>query len=367
MTKPGKAPAPCGVAGTSPGASGKVGGSCAVVAPKVGSLYRWPTMVASPLGPLLNGRQGPWSTNKNRLGQVLDDRWTLEAIVGQGGMSTVYQARDRDGGVVAIKILHTHLAEVPSSRARFLAEERASHQVRHAGVVAVLASGESEGVPFLVMELLEGETLAERLRAGRLEPTEAIAVAVGVLEIVARAHDSGIIHRDLKPANIFLTADGQVKVLDFGIAKLPHDATGYLTGEGAELGTPEFMPPEQAGGSDHEIDARTDIFAVGATLFYSLAGHPIHHARSSNEALVAAATRAVVSLSEVVPDAPDALVAIVDRALSFDAEQRWPNARAMARALVATLPASERASLGAFDTSPTLPETSPRSPRRRLG
>ncbi len=329
-------------------------------------------MVASPAGPSSTGQNAPCELDKPRLGQVLGQRWTLEAVVGVGGMSTVYRGRHRDGRVAAIKVLHESLARSPRVRARFLAEEAASTRVRHAGVVAVLDRGGSEDeVPFLALELLDGQSLAERWRAGPIEPGEVAAIAVRVLEILAHVHDQCVVHRDIKPANIFLCADGQVKLLDFGIAKAPREPSNdFHTGEGAVLGTPEFMAPEQAGGSDREVDARSDLFAVGATMFYCLTRRTVHEVRSSNEALVAAATRSAPRLSSTRTDLPAALVTVVDRALAFDLEQRWPNARAMVHDLLALLPADERSSLGAFDTSPTLPESSPASvasavPRRR--
>ncbi|HEX4477595.1 MAG TPA: serine/threonine-protein kinase, partial [Polyangiaceae bacterium] len=157
------------------------------------------------------------------VGQVLLEKWRLEVLLGVGGMAAVYAATHRNGSRVAIKILHAELSISPDVRARFLREGYAANSVGHDGVVRVSDDDVAEdGAAFLVMELLDGETLEERRQrhGGRLSEDEVLSVADQVLDVLVAAHAKGIVHRDLKPENIFLTRDGRVKVLDFGIARL---------------------------------------------------------------------------------------------------------------------------------------------------
>jgi serine/threonine-protein kinase len=166
-----------------------------------------------------------------------------------------------------------------------------------------------------------------------LPVTAALAIADQLLEVLVAAHANGIVHRDLKPANLFLTREGKLKVLDFGIARL-RDANGrHATLTGATLGTPAYMAPEQAFGKASELDAKADLWAVGATLFELISGQFVHDASSPQELLVRLATHPARPLVSVAPAVPVAVAQVIDRALSVDKRQRWPSAAAMRDAL----------------------------------
>ena len=294
------------------------------------------------------------------IGTVLADRWTVVKALGVGGTAAVYEAVHRNGRRVAVKVLHAELADHPVVRRRFQSEGYAANRVRHPDAVAVLDDGESQGHVFLVMELLEGRSLARRLaEAGALPATEVARIALGVLDILAAAHEQGVVHRDVKPANIFLTDAGRVKLLDFGVAHVDDSpATSVITQVGSTVGTPAFMAPEQAAGRSEEVDALTDIWAVGATMFQLLSKRVVHDISSNNGVLVAAATKPAPELRSVVPGVPAAMARVVDRALAFARADRWPNALAMRRALLELYPESgaERAAPPA--SPPTEPELS---------
>jgi serine/threonine-protein kinase len=186
------------------------------------------------------------------------------------------------------------------------------------------------------MELLEGESLGMRLeREGRLPARDVALLADQLLDVLAAAHAAHIVHRDLKPDNVFLTLEGRVKVLDFGIARLREAAheSSASTQAGSLLGTPAFMAPEQALGRWKEVDERTDIWAIGATLFNLLSGRFVHEAESVQEQLVLAATHRAPSVAQLAPQTPPWLVAVVDRALSFGRDARFADARSMQAAL----------------------------------
>jgi serine/threonine-protein kinase len=279
-----------------------------------------------------------------RVGDLLGGRWRLEKLLGMGGAASVYAARHRNGNRVAIKVLHAHLCHCEDVCQRFLAEAYAANRVGHPGVAAIRDEGIAEdGSIFLVMELLEGETLeARRWRETRLEPRHALQIADRLLDALAQAHERGVIHRDIKPDNIFLTRDGRVVLLDFGVAHLAEPYGSAVTQSGAPLGTPAFMPPEQASGYIDRIDARTDLWAVGATLFTVLSGRFVHQAETVNQELCLAMIDPAPSLGKVVR-LPAAVVKLVDRALAFDPEQRFPDAcsmQAAVRSALASLPAS---------------------------
>jgi serine/threonine-protein kinase len=298
----------------------------------------------------------------SRVGSTLAERWRLEVLLGEGGMGAVYAARHRNGKRVAIKILHPELARNATVRRRFQAEGYAANRVEHPGAVSVLDDGTTEdGVPFLVMELLEGTSVADRAAAGPLSVTTSVEICLSVLDVLAAAHERGVVHRDVKPENVFLTRDGRTMLLDFGIARLLEDDGGRgITRSGVSLGTPAYMSPEQAAGRLDEIGPRSDLYSVGAMLFGLLAGRPPHVTSNVNEALVAAATKAAPPLASVFPDAPPEVAAAVDRALAFVIADRFPNARAMRRALALAIgqaPPAEPSSNAA-----TLPD--PASSRR---
>jgi serine/threonine-protein kinase len=255
-------------------------------------------------------------------------------------------------------LLHGELSQHPRAVRRFLSEGYAANKVGHPGVVEILDDGqEPDGTMFLVMELLEGETLAQRFeKHGRLEPSEVATVAVGVLDVLAAAHDAGIVHRDIKPSNVFRTTEGEIKVLDFGAARI-REAEDFVTTSGTTLGTPAFMAPELAAGRVEEVDARTDLWAVGATMFQLLTGTTAHGARSANEAIVSAATRPAPAIANIRPELAAALAKVVDRALAFEKNDRWPNARAMQAELLAIHPEAVAQRRVVEDSTKSLPES----------
>ncbi|WP_437934563.1 protein kinase domain-containing protein [Sorangium sp. So ce341] len=271
-----------------------------------------------------------------RVGAVLSGAWRLDALIGLGGMAAVYAATHRSGQRVAIKLLHPERARDKVDRARFLREKAIVNTVNHPGVAAVLADDVTEdGSPFLVMELLEGETLLQRWKAqkGPLPPAEVLALSEQILEVLAAAHENGVVHRDLKPDNIFLTREHGVKILDFGIARLrvPSSQTS-LAGLRA-MGTPAYMPPEQARARWDLVDARTDIWALGATMFSLLTNRYVQDAPTVNELFFLRMTCPIPSLARIQPSMHPAVVRVVDRALEFSQADRWPDARSMLAAV----------------------------------
>ncbi len=274
------------------------------------------------------------TNSSNLVGQTLSGKWHVDTRLGAGGMATVYAATHRNGNRVAIKLLRSSLARDPEVRARFLREGYVSNAVGHPGAVKVLDDDSSEGSVFLVMELLEGESIeARRVRlGGRLPVDEVFTVADKLLDVLAAAHHHGIVHRDVKPDNVFLTHQGEVKVLDFGVAQMRR-AGGDKTGIGLMLGTPDFMAPEQMGGHPDEIDGRSDLWSVGATLFFLISGQQVHIAETFRDHIIATSTRPARSLSAAAPWAPVQLAEVIDRALKLEKADRWPDAEAMQTAL----------------------------------
>jgi serine/threonine-protein kinase len=278
------------------------------------------------------------SLAESRLGRVLRGKYRLERVLGLGGMAAVYAATHRNGKRFAVKMLHPQLSTSESIRSRFLREGYVANKVEHPGAVAVLDDDVAEdGSAFLVMELLEGSAVDEV--AGRypghcMPPALATAIVHGLLEVLVAAHAKGIVHRDLKPANLFVTHDGRLEVLDFGIARLRDAAVeAHATQSGAVLGTPAFMAPEQALAEAERIDARTDLWAAGATLFTLLSGRLVHEADNAAQLMIKAATQKARPLVAVAPDVPASVAAVVDRALAFDPKERWESAQAMGDAL----------------------------------
>ena len=304
--------------------------------------------------------------NLARVGKTIAGKWLVESLLGVGGMGAVYAARHRNGKAVAMKVLHAHLALQSQFRKRFLREGHVANAVGHPGAVSVLDDGTTEdGEVFLVMELLDGETLDARFsRAGRLSLSDAAAICVEVLDVLSAAHAKQIVHRDIKPENVFLTSDGEVKVLDFGIASL-RDAAGagsLATKPGTARGTPAFMAPEQARGAA-DVDGRADVWAVGAMLFTLVVGRTVHEGSTAMETMFLAGTRAAPTLASVYPDVPPAFAAIVDRALAFAPEERWQSALDMAGALRTAAGGATRGNVGNASTMPAGPTVSVASRR----
>jgi eukaryotic-like serine/threonine-protein kinase len=278
-------------------------------------------------------------------GRTLVDRFRVGRLLGIGGMSTVYEAQHRNGRRVALKVLRRDLAASQKARSRFLREGYVANRLGHPGAVAVLDDHVADGIVFLVMERLEGETLAQKSKrsSGPLHWMEVLTVVERVLDILSAAHGARIVHRDVKPENVFLTRDGSVKLLDFGIARVRESVTGEetFTKAGVALGTPGFMAPEQARGLSEDVDERTDVWAVGALLFRLFAGRRVHEGATANEILIASATQPAPPIVAFAPALPAPVAEIVDRALRIDKAERWQNARAMQRAVLSALGRSD--------------------------
>ena len=271
-----------------------------------------------------------------RVGSTLGEKYTLQALVGVGGTAAVYEATHRNGHRVAIKMLHLELALDNGIRSRFLSEGYAANNIEHPGIVRVLDDDTAQdGSTYLVMELLDGQTLDERAAAlgGRLPVVEVLAIVDGLLDVLTVAHDRGIVHRDIKPENVFLTAEGGVKVLDFGIARMNVPAAAHATMTGQVFGTPAFLPPEQALGETKQIDHRTDLWAVGATMFTLLTGQFVYGEGPPAMLIALAASATPRPLNAVDASIPRAVAQVVDRALARDRSQRWSSARQMQEAL----------------------------------
>jgi serine/threonine-protein kinase len=264
---------------------------------------------------------------RGRVGEVFGDRWRLDGVLGTGGMAVVYAATHRNGARVAIKV---PLGSEPELTSRFVKEGWIGNRVDHPGVVKALDEGVTpDGLPFIVMERLSGETFAERIeREGRIAPAEVARIVAEVCDVLAAAHAAGIVHRDVKPSNVFLTSDGRVKLLDFGIAR--EIARTGQTIVGLVLGTPGFLAPEQATGDS--VGPRTDIWAAGALAFAALTGTTLHGGESPMEKLAAAMIDAP-PVRTLAPDIPASLAAVLDRALLFDPQARFASALEMRDAL----------------------------------
>jgi serine/threonine protein kinase len=292
--------------------------------------------------------------------------YDIIARIGAGGMGEVFRARDtRLNRSVAIKVLPSGLAADQQLRGRFEREARTISSLNHPHICTLFDVGHQEGVDFLVLEYLEGETVAERLaRAGRLDPAQALKIAIDVCDGLSAAHGAGIVHRDLKPANVMLTKVG-AKVLDFGLAKAaaPVVATTALsmlpttppnlTAQGAILGTFQYMAPEQIEGQ--EADARTDIFAFGALLFEMLSGRTAFDGTTRARLLGAILKDEPPAVSSVQPLAPAALDRIISTCLAKDPDARWQSAADLKIELQwATQSAAAQASTAVASRSPRL-------------
>lgn len=273
---------------------------------------------------------------RERVGTWLRDKYRIDRVLGIGGMGSVYGATHRNGRQVAIKLLHPEYSVRADLRRRFLRESQAANAVHHPGVVAIIDDDVADdGAAFLVMELLDGQNVEElwESHGKRLSERAVLALAADLCAVLAAAHDAGVIHRDLKPANLFVTHAGELKVLDFGIARVRDATTVSATTTGSVFGTPAFMPPEQASGLVNELGPMTDVWAVGATMFTLLSGRTVHEGQSGQHIAILAATTPARSLATVMPDASNEVIAIVDRALAFDKADRWSSATALRDAL----------------------------------
>jgi len=265
--------------------------------------------------------------------------YEILAPLGAGGMGEVYRARDtRLDRTVAVKVLPSHLSSDPALRERFEREARAVSSLNHPNICALFDIGEQDGVSYLVMEHIEGETLAARLSKGAMPTEQALRVATEIADALDKAHRQGVVHRDLKPANIMLTKSG-AKLLDFGLAKLkPSEPAGAVPGssalmtqradltmQGSIVGTLQYMAPEQLEG--READPRSDIFSFGSVLYEMVTGRKAFEGKSQASVIAAILTSEPQPVSALQPMTPPALDRVVKTCLAKDAEDRWQSAR----------------------------------------
>jgi serine/threonine-protein kinase len=269
----------------------------------------------------------------SRLMSALEDRYTVERELGEGGMATVYLAEDlKHDRKVAIKVLKPELAAVIGAE-RFLAEIKTTANLQHPHILPLFDSGEADGFLYYVMPYVDGETLRDRLdRERQLPVDEAVELARDVASALQYAHERDVVHRDIKPANILLHA-GQPIVADFGIAlAISAAGGGRMTETGLSLGTPHYMSPEQAT-ADRDLDARSDVYSLGCVLYEMIAGQPPHTGPSAQSVLVRILTEDPRDLSDLRRSAPRYLAAAVSKAIEKLPADRFDNAQAMVDAL----------------------------------
>src|SRR5215469_14370866 len=266
--------------------------------------------------------------------------YEIVAPLGAGGMGEVYRARDtRLDRTVAIKILPLHLSDNPEAKQRFDREARAISSLNHPNICTLYDIGHHDVTDFLVMEFLEGETLADRLKKGPLPPEQVLKYGIEVCEGLEKAHGSGVMHRDLKPGNIMLTKTG-AKLMDFGLAKVTPTGTPPssgltmtfpgpsadqpLTARGTLVGTFQYMAPEQVEGKD--ADLRSDIFALGAVLYEMATGKRAFTGKSQASIVAAILAAEPQPISTVQPMSPPALDRVVKICLAKEPDERWQTA-----------------------------------------
>jgi hypothetical protein len=292
------------------------------------------------------------------LGHVLADRYELGPVLGQGGMARVHQGLDRQlDREVAIKVLAPPFDRDSDFVERFRREARAAAGLSHPNIVAVFDSGSDDDTHFIVTELVEGETLADRLRRdGPMPPADAVAVAVDIARALAAAHARGLIHRDIKPGNVMLLPDGRVKVVDFGIARAAGSDT--LTNTGVVLGSTAYLSPEQAGGQP--VDERADLYALGCVLYEMLTGHVPFSADTPIATMYRHVNEDAPPPSTIAPVQPE-LEDVVLRCLEKEPKRRFASAAELEAALLA-LPlvrggdTMRLETVGAAETRPVAPD-----------
>jgi serine/threonine-protein kinase len=289
-------------------------------------------------------------------GQVVGGKWRVVRLIGRGGMGAVYEGQNTSiGKKVALKFIDADYAGHAEVVSRFQREAEAASVVESGHIVHVFDSGTTEqGIPYIVMELLQGEDLRSRLnRMGKLPPAEAVHIAIQILRGLARAHASGIVHRDLKPDNIFLVEHDDeplfVKIVDFGISKFitGRNVTpvGTLTQRGVILGTPFYMSPEQARAVT-DLDERTDLWSVGAILYECVSGERPFTGDAYEAIIVSICSTDPADVRSLEPSLSHELGAVIHRALRRDRNARFRNAKEMLLALEATGVEQERPARG---------------------
>jgi serine/threonine protein kinase len=296
--------------------------------------------------------------------------YRITAAIGAGGMGEVYRATDTKlGRDVAIKVLPSVTASDPDRRQRFEQEARSASALNHPNILTIHDIGETDGVIYIAMELVDGRTLRELLAPGEPLPTKKLLdIGVQAAEGLAKAHDAGIVHRDLKPENLMVSKDGYVKILDFGLAKLTDPVAQELsvlptaiaapTQPGTVMGTAGYMSPEQASGQI--VDFRSDQFTLGAILYEMATGKKAFQRKTGAETLVAIIREEPESLGQLAPKAPAPVRWIVERLLAKDPEERYASTKDLARDLK-----SVRDHLSETSASGGLEAAEPARPRRR--
>ncbi len=270
------------------------------------------------------------------IGQKLGDRYQIETLLGRGGMSSVYRAMDQNlKRAVAVKIIHPHLTKKPEFVQQFEQEATAVAQLRHQNIVRVYDFKREQGIYYMVLEYIPGETLADKLAALnqaelRLPLTESVRIAINLCDAVDYAHQRRMIHRDIKPQNIMLNLLGEPILMDFGITKLVGQEIDNLGNEAA-LGSALYMSSEQVKGGP--IDYRTDIYSMGVVLFEMLSGYPPFQGKTTKEILKQQLDGVLPDLHTINPNIPQTLIAIVERAMQKQPERRYATAADMNTAL----------------------------------
>ena len=262
------------------------------------------------------------------INQLLGDRYKLGEMIGTGGMADVYIAQDtRLARQVAVKVLRSDLARDPSFVARFRKEALAAAGLNHPGIVAVYDSGE-EPAPYIVMELVSGHTLRELIHRGERVPLKrALEIGEGILAALEYSHERGIVHRDIKPANIMITDQGDVKVMDFGIARALADLGATLTSTWNIVGTAQYLSPEQALGE--VADLRSDIYSTGCLLYEVLTGKPPFTGDTPVSIAYQHVSGVLIAPSAIQPDLPEGVDVILAVALAKKPEDRYQSAGLM--------------------------------------
>ena len=295
------------------------------------------------------------------VGETIADRYEVEELVGHGGMSSVYKAKDSLlERHVALKILHEQYSTDEDFVERFKREARSVAQLQHPNIVTVIDRGEEDGRQFIVFEYIDGENLKEHVvRKGRLEVRDALEIALEVARGLAFAHEQGLIHRDVKPQNVLLNGDGRAKVTDFGIARTVE--VDGMTQTGTVLGTSNYIAPEQASGQ--RVDVHSDVYALGVVLYELLAGEVPFPGESFIAVAMKHMHEPAPNLLDVRGDVPLRVAAAVDRALEKDPEQRFPTMDAFAAELEACLAELDRGGDG--DATMVIPSALRAAPRRK--
>ena len=276
------------------------------------------------------------------IGTILSDTYEIMRVLGEGGMGAVWEASHLrlPGKRCAVKVLHAQASADQEAYARFRREADIASRIGHPNIIEVLDWNTlPSGSPYLVLEYLDGEDLAARLARGPVPLAEALSIARQIGSALKAAHANQVVHRDLKPGNIFLVpreVDGvivdHVKVLDFGISKIRNSQT-VQTQDAVLLGTPQYMAPEQALGKNHEIDGRTDVFALAAIVYEMLSGRPAFLGASLAEVVFKVVYEPVTPLPQLVPDVPPTVAAAIEHAMQKSASDRYPDVSSFIEAL----------------------------------